>query len=182
MLRFVTPRSTFQITALLLAACSGVTPSALGQSALTANIVTLDDPTARPAAAIVDVAWIAGHWRGEALGGTAEEVWSPPLGGTMMGMYRLLNGESVRFYELLTIVEEAGSLILRLKHFNPDLTGWEAQDETVEFRLVRLTANEAYFDGMTFRRSDEDRLHVFVASHRNDGSVHELEFPYRRVR
>ena len=74
-----------------------------------------------PPATIEDVSWIAGAWESEALGGFVEEVWSNPRAGTMMGMFRATRENDIRFYELLAIAEEGGSLILRIKHFNPDL-------------------------------------------------------------
>jgi hypothetical protein len=49
-------------------------------------------------------------------------------------MYRLVRDRKPIFYELLTIVEENGSLMLRLKHFN--LTGWEDKLKTIDFPLV----------------------------------------------
>jgi uncharacterized protein DUF6265 len=36
------------------------------------------------------IAWLAGSWRGEAYGGEVEEIWSQPVGGTMMGMFRII--------------------------------------------------------------------------------------------
>ena len=36
---------------------------------------TLDPEVGSPEARIEDVAWLEGHWVGEALGGIAEEIW-----------------------------------------------------------------------------------------------------------
>ena len=133
-------------------------------------------------AKIEGVAWMAGHWRGKALGGTAEEIWSPPAGHTMMGMYRLIKDDAVVFYELMTIAEEKGTLVLRLKHFHPDMKGWEEKDEAVTFPLVKLEAKAVYFDGLTIRRPHDDKLQVLVRRRRSDGSTGELAFPYDRVK
>jgi hypothetical protein len=81
----------------------------------------------------------------------------------MMGMYRLIKDGKVAFYELLTFVEEEGSLTLKLKHFNADLTGWEEKDKFVTFRLARVAADAVYFDGLTFRRDGPDRMTIFLA-------------------
>lgn len=90
------------------------------QETLTERTFRLKPATASPPATLADMAWLAGHWTGEALGGQSEEIWSEPAAGSMMGMYRLIRDWKPVFYELLTIVEEHGSLKLRLKHFNPD--------------------------------------------------------------
>jgi len=165
---------------LLLALAAGAAPAA-AQQRHTPNTFALDPDAPRPSATLADVAWIAGHWQGEALGGRVEEVWAPPMGGTMMGMYKLVNGDSIVFYELMTVVEEAGSVTLRLKHFNPDLSGWEEKDASVSFPLVGLEPGALYFDGLSFQRLDPDTLRVYLAIGGRDGSVREEVFDYRRV-
>lgn len=53
---------------------------------------------------------IAGHWKGEAMGGIIEEIWSPPQHGEMLGMLRLIIDGKPSFYELMTISEKDGGL------------------------------------------------------------------------
>ena len=162
-----------------LATVVPLTPAtALAQEAVTEHVVILGE-AASPPATIEAVAWIAGSWRTEALGGVADEVWSPPNGDTMVGHFKLVSDGETQFYELETIREEEGSLILRLKHFNADLTGWEERDETVDFPLVKLADGEAYFSGMSFVRIDENTMRVCVLQE-HDGEMSELEFVYRR--
>ena len=134
-----------------------------------------------PSATIEDVAWIAGHWRGEALGGIAEEVWTPPLGPSMMASFKLVVGDEVRFYELCTLTEENGSLMLRLKHFHADLKGWEEKDETVDFPLLELGPGKAVFDGLRFERVSDDEMNVVVVTEDHEGRRDELRFSYHRV-
>ena len=97
-----------------------------------------------PTIKLSDLAWIQGHWRGEAFGGLAEEIWSPPMSGSMMFSFRLINDNQVIFYEFGFIIEENNSLILKLKHFHPDLTGWEEKNKSVDFKLVKVEKNK-YF-------------------------------------
>jgi len=140
-------------------------------------------PGAKPTVATMsDMAWLAGHWVGPALGGEAEEIWSPPKGGSMMGMYRLVRDGEVVFYELQTLVEEGDTLVLRLKHFNPDLTGWEEKQKTVDFRLVGIGDGIVQFEGMSFHREGDARLTVYLAIEGKDGTLHEEAFRYSRVR
>jgi hypothetical protein len=166
--------------ALLIPFLAVTSTRAAAQQALTEGTLALDEDGISPPATIEQVAWIAGHWRGEGLGGLNEEVWAPPLAGTMTGMYKLVRDGVVAFYEILTIAEEHGSLVLRLKHFNPDLTGWEEKDEVVSFRLVRLEDGVAWFDGLTFRRLGPDELRVHLAVGRGTGPPREVVFDYRR--
>lgn len=134
-----------------------------------------------PPATLNDMAWIAGHWRGEAFGGQTEEIWSPPLGGSMMCVFRLITDNQVSFYEIVTLAEEKNSLIIRLKHFHRDLKGWEEKDKTVDFPLVKMGENRAYFDGMTFEQVGADQLNVYVMIG-NAGEEKEVLFRYFRVK
>lgn len=153
---------------------------ARAQSAETPNILKLAEGQARPAATIDQVAWLAGPWEGEAFGGTFEEVWSAPSAGTMMGMWKLLEDGEVSFYELQLLVEEEGSLALKVKHFNPDFKAWEEKDEYTTFRLVKLTKDGVYFDGLTFKRQGPDRMQAYLAIRRG-GKLEEAALTYRRV-
>jgi hypothetical protein len=100
----------------------------------------------------------------------------------MMGMYRLVRDSKVVFYELLTLVQDGGSLVLRLKHFNPDLTGWEEKQKTVDFRLVARGEGIVQFEGMSFHREGDAKLTVYLAIEGADGALHEEAFRYARVR
>jgi hypothetical protein len=145
------------------------------------NILRQEEHGTAPAARIEDVAWIAGHWQGEAFGGLAEEMWSPPFGRSMMGMYKMVKDGEVVFYEFLTIVEERDSLVLRLKHFDGGLKGWEEKDVSIEFPLVAWTENEVNFDGLTFRLAAADALEAYVLLKHKDGGLEEVGFRYHRV-
>lgn len=148
---------------------------------VTEHTLALSEDESPPSATIEDMAWLAGHWRGSALGGTVEEIWSPAKGGGMLGMYRLLRGDKPIFYEILTIFEEKGSLLLRLKHFQPDLKGWEEKEETVDFPLVAIRDGAIHFSGMAFHPKG-DQLLVYLAIEEKDGATREAQFVYTRVR
>ena len=154
---------------------------ALAQKGPTPNTLSFAPGAEQPRATIADLAWLQGHWQGEALGGQSQEIWSPPGAGGMMGMYRLIKDGKVSFYEILALVEEAGSLTLKLKHFNADLTGWEEKNEVRAFRLVKLAPGQAWFEGMTFNRIDADNILVYLAIDQKDGTAREVEFRYRRA-
>ena len=146
-----------------------------GQSRDTENTLRLDDGAARPAAKIGDVAWMAGYWRGPGLGGVSEEIWSQPSDGRMHGIYTLSKEEGLVFWEAMTLVEEEGSLVLKVKHFTPEFVGWEEKEDNVAFPLVRLGENEAWFRGLTFRRTSDRELLIHIAlSQGGERSEHEI--------
>lgn len=149
----------------------------------TRNTISLAAGAPRPAARIADLRWLVGAWTGEGLGGTSDEVWSEPAGGAMVGYFRLVGKEGKPvFYEIMTLLEHEGSVEMRLKHVNADMTGWEEKNDYVTFRLARLDATGAWFDGLTLRRNGPDRIEAFLALRdRSTGSVREEKFVYRRV-
>jgi len=148
------------------------TTMALSQS----KTLVLDDNQNSPNAKISDISWIQGIWRGEAFGGITEEIWSPLLAGSIMGSFRVIKNGKVIFYEFETITETEQTLILKLKHFNSDLVGWEDKETTIDFNLVKVTDNMVYFDGFTFERINETKMNTYVII---DG--HETKFSFQKL-
>jgi hypothetical protein len=149
----------------------------------TPNTLSLAQGAPRPAARVADLAWLSGTWTGEGLGGQIDEVWSAPGGGAMVGHFRLIKDGKPVFYEILTLLESEGSVELRLKHVNPDMTGWEEKAGFVTFKLVKHDASGAYFSGLTFRRVNDDVMEGYLALRdRSTGTVREEKFLYRRAK
>lgn len=73
-----------------------LTPLTISAQNVFPNTMTLDTLAGSPDASLADVAWLQGHWRGEVMGGITEEVWSPPLGGSMMCAFRLVVDDEVK--------------------------------------------------------------------------------------
>jgi hypothetical protein len=130
-----------------------------------------------PATRASSAAWLAGDWVGQGLGSVSEEAWLPPAAGSLAGVYRGSRGGQVTFYELMTVVETAGSLSFCIKHFAPDLRGWETPERAVEFPLVRTALSAIYFDGLTYRRTAEG-LEAWVVIGTGDGGTRPERFLY----
>ena len=169
------------VWSLALALVMALASRADGQEPLTENTLKLTPGQASAPATIADMEWLAGHWTGDGLGGRSEEIWSPPANGAMMGMHRHIKDDKAVFYELLTLVEENGSLILRLKHFHPDLVGWEEKDEIVSFPFVAKRGGVMHFEGMAFEPAGDGLTVHLAIGNKEDGSVREAVFRYRRV-
>lgn len=149
------------------------------QSQHTPHTFKLDDPDSRPAATLDDVSWLVGNWSGEAFGNTFEEGWNPPSAGSMIGFFKLMDGDQVVFYELLLLVEEEGSLSLKVKHFNPDFTAWEEKADYVTFRYIKSDENAVHFSGISFYRIDDDNMNGYIVF-RNGDQIREEKLVYRR--
>lgn len=127
-----------------------------------------------------NIKWIAGTWHGEAFGGTTEEIWSHPSGGSMKATFKLIVDGKVQFYEIEIIREVENSLILQLKHFNNDLKGWETKDETIDFPLKYITKNKVVFEGMTFEKVSENEMNVYVDM-KEKNTVETIAFNYKKA-
>lgn len=145
------------------------------------NTLSVDEQFVSPAATIRDMAWIAGSWRGQALGGEFEETWNPPLGDSMIGTFRLVIDGKTEFSEHMALIPQGNSLVIRLKHFDGQLKGWEEKDKSVDFRLVKIEDRTAYFNGLTFRLKSPDTIEIFVRMKSNSGKISELHFPANRA-
>jgi hypothetical protein len=142
--------------------------------------LTYDSLIGSPKATLEDVAWISGYWRGEAFNGEVEEIWSSPLGNSMVASFKLVVDDEVKFYEIEIITEKNGTLILQLKHFHSDLRGWEEKNETVDFPLVKITESKVFFDGMTFERVSNNEMNVYVLIKQEDKVAEEMKFNYHK--
>jgi hypothetical protein len=133
--------------------------------------VFAENSAAQSSTSVSDLSWMAGHWRGEAFGGICEEVWSPEFGGTMVGTFKLVSGKKINFYEIMTITSDSAGPTLNVKHFNPDLTGWEEKDEVMSFSFVSAGVGQVTFSGLTYERTAEDSLRITVSVKGADGSA-----------
>lgn len=144
------------------------------------NTKQLKEGETSPEATLSSVSWLEGHWQGEALGGIAEEIWSPPEGESMMFVFRLVNDNKVTFYEIGHIKETEGTLLMQLKHFDGGLRGWEKKEETVDFKLVKLHEDAIYFEGLTIQRINNDSIRFYVLVEEEE-KKEEIVFNYQRL-
>ena len=127
---------------------------------------------------IYDYAWLEGTWVGDGFGGSSEEIWSAPSeDGTMMGVYRHHNADgSLNFYEFL-VLDETG---LRLKHFTPDLVGWETKEDFLTFKMVEYTKDKITLKGLSFERKSKNDLEIRLKMRMGDGELTTEVFTMKR--
>ena len=135
-------------------------------------------------ATLADLTFIAGQWRGELQGGITEENWSAPEGDAMMGVFRYVRNGKAVFYEMLLIEMTSAGPVLRLKHFNPGLKGWEEKDEVNSYPLVELLKDRAVFERpdktsrLIFHRTSSAELSIWL-ERMKEGKQSAQEFKYR---
>jgi hypothetical protein len=136
-----------------------------------------------PAATVDQLAWLAGSWVGEAMGDRVTETYSAPLGGRITGHFSAGDGKGgVSFTDLVDYVPVGRSIAYRVRHFAPDMTGWEDKTgKPVVFPLVAIEGARWYFDGMTIDRTGRDTFTMWVRIGEGE-KAQDTPFRFARVR
>lgn len=136
-----------------------------------------------PPASLEQMDWLVGQWSGEGIGGNrAMESWLPATGSVMVGTFIQQGADgAIQFTEHLYLMEENGTLVLRLKHFNADLTGWEEKGDMLTFRLVAIEECAAYFHALTLRCANRDKPGEGLVAAVRMQSGSELLFTFSRM-
>jgi hypothetical protein len=104
-------------------------------------------PRAAVAASLADVGWLAGGWVVEKGETFSEEWWSAPAGDSMVGAWRLSLSGRAKLFELLTLMEEEGRVVLRIRHVDAKGVAWEEKDRPLVLPLVEKGTRRAVFEG-----------------------------------
>jgi Domain of unknown function (DUF6265) len=92
---------------------------------------TVNQPPAAPKTTLADFAWLAGRWQGSWGPRTAQQVWTAPKAGVMLGTFQLAENDKTLVLELFTIAEDSDGIKFHLRHFTPSLVAWEKPGPTV---------------------------------------------------
>ncbi len=145
----------------------------------------------KPAAkvgALSDFAWLAGKWEGKLGQMTAEQTWLGPKAGIMVGAFRLSDGEKVAVVEFFSLLETPEGIVLRLRHFLPDLVPLE-KDQAIYMKLVKAEPGRFEFDNpvnaqpkrAVFTVIDRDTYNARAEIVRADGRPDVIDVTYHRV-
>jgi len=104
-----------------------------------------------PPATLAEFSWLAGRWRGTLGKSNTEVIYSQPEAGTMMGMFRLMEGERTNLLEFFSLRETPEGLEMRLRHFSPSLELGE-KDDAITLRLATYDGTEAVFENPVHTR------------------------------
>jgi len=89
----------------------------------------------RTPATLKQVGWLAGTWVGVS---GSEERWTPPTGGSMIGVSRTLRNGAMTAFEFLCIAERGGGLVYQAMP--------NGRSPATDFTLTRLDAQSATFE------------------------------------
>ena len=102
---------------------------------------------AAPPATLSDFGWLTGRSIDDSGGNVSEETWTAPSGDAMQGMWRYVTDGKARIYEILTISEEDGGLVMRVRHFDSRLVAREENAAPVVLKFVSSADRMAAFGG-----------------------------------
>jgi hypothetical protein len=140
--------------------------------------------SAPPTPALPEVAFLAGQWAEVSEKVLSEEIWTASSGDSMAGIWRNVTDGKLQSFALLSIREEGGVPVLRLRHFDADLVPRE--EKALVLKLVDKGDRYARFEGsaagssgpvtLVYKR-DGDALSGTLT---RDGKTEDFRFRLRR--
>jgi ketosteroid isomerase-like protein len=136
---------------------------------------------------LADLRFMGAHFRAEWGDTVADEIWAPPLGNCMTGVFRLVAKGKVQVYEIMVVEQTEQGPVLRLHHFDPGLKVIDEDRGLWTYRLVEFKPGYAIFE-----KSDKSARLLYARSGAYpkqvtrfdiaDGKKATRVFRYRRVR
>ena len=143
-------------------------------------VLFLAAATAARAATVEDLAWLSGCWAQEGAEPGSLEVWTPPAGGTLLGVARTVKGGKTVAYEFTQIrALEDGRLAYIAKPSN--------QAEAT-FPLSRLGEKEVVFENkahdfpqrIIYRLTSPGVLHARIEGS-SSGKERGIDYPMQKI-
>jgi Domain of unknown function (DUF6265) len=89
--------------------------------------------------------FLSGRWVSETPTEMQEEIWTPVSGDSMIGSFRILQHGRPVFYEFWVVEVDDNRPVLKLKHFDAGLLGWEEKNATTKMPLISTAESDAVF-------------------------------------
>ncbi len=98
---------------------------------------------AGPPATIEEVNWMTGNWAGQLGPNQLEENWIKAEGSSIAAMVRMTGNDATSMFEMITIEEVDGSLVLNIQQFDPGFVARTPTPQTME--LSEISENSVHF-------------------------------------
>ena len=152
---------------------------------LLATLLASQSLAAGPAATIDQLSWMTGNWAGQLGPNQLEENWIATEGGSIAAMVRMTGSGSTSMFEMITIEEMDGSLVLHIQQWDPC---FQTRTESAQkMELEEITANSVKFravseGGMaTLGYSHPDANSFIIHVGRPDGNVLDIPLQKRSI-
>jgi len=135
--------------------------------------------SAQAAHRLDQVGWIAGCWEWSSGSRLVEEQWMRPRAGLMLGVSRTVQGDSLREFEQVKLLERGGRLVYAAA---------PSDQAPAEFESTSVSDSAVTFENpghdfpqrIIYRRRGADSLVARVEGMRG-GQLRGQDFPYRRA-
>jgi len=117
--------------------------SRLSISSILLSLLTTSAFAAGPPASIEDLNWMTGNWAGQLGPNQLEENWIKVEGSSIAAMVRMTGNDATSMFEMITIEEADGSLVLNIQQFDPGFVARTPAPQTME--LSEITENSVHF-------------------------------------
>lgn len=124
---------------------------------------------------------LEGCWSGTGMGGEVHECWVVAEDGRADGLFLIRQDNAPLFAEIIAIDDFGEGPQMRLKHVNPDMTGWEEKEEHLTFRLLEVAPNTLTFKGLVLSLEDDDTLNIDLQMRMGDGEARTVPFRFIRT-
>jgi len=140
---------------------------------------------AGPPATVADLSWMTGNWAGALGPNQLEENWIAGEGGSIAAMVRMTGNDATSMFEMITIEEVDGSLVLHIQQWDPGMAprtegAQEMKLEEIGENSVKFKAvSEGGMASLAYSHPDADTfiIHVGQAS----GQVFDITLTARSV-
>ena len=153
--------------------------------ALMSFLIFANTGFAAPAADIQQLNWMTGNWAGNLGPNQLEENWKATEGRTLMAAVRMTGEDATSMFEMITIEESDGSLVLHIQQWDP---GFVPRTETAQkLELAEITENSVKFEDVSgfgmptlgYSHPDSDTFIIHVGQ--EDGSTFDIELKGRSI-
>ena len=103
-------------------------------------------PAQASSSAMDQLSFLTGRWISDTPDEYQEESWSPIHSQNITGQFRVLQKGTPVFYEFWSVEMDHNIPVLKLKHFNAGLIGWEDKDKSTRMPLRKAGTNEVLFE------------------------------------
>ncbi|GAB5500880.1 MAG: hypothetical protein PsegKO_31910 [Pseudohongiellaceae bacterium] len=139
----------------------------------------------QPNATIEQLGWMTGNWAGMLGPNQLEENWIATEGSSIAAMVRMTGNDATSMFEMITIEEANGTLVLHIQQFDP---GFEARTAAPqEMILEEITASSVKFRAVSeggmaslgYSHPDPETFIIHVG--RPDGNVLDIPLKARSI-
>ena len=140
---------------------------------------------AGPPATVDQLEWMTGNWAGQLGPNQLEENWIATEGASIAAMVRMTGSGATSMFEMITIEEVDGSLVLNIQQWDPGFKPRTESPQTME--LQEITTNSVKFRAVTeggmstlgYSHPDAETFIIHVG--RPDGNVLDIPLKARSI-